>query len=59
MGGGALLGSSLKLDPKAGRPVISAVLLAAAEDAGWLSPGAEWDGDSHGRSHVAVEQRLR
>ena len=40
MGGGALSGSSLKLDPKAGRPVISAVLLAAAEDAGWLSPGA-------------------
>jgi hypothetical protein len=40
MGGGQLLGSSLKLDPKAGRPIISAVLLAAAEDDGWLSPGA-------------------
>jgi hypothetical protein len=40
MGGGQLLGSSLKLDPKAGRPMISAVLLAAAEDDGWLAPGA-------------------
>jgi hypothetical protein len=40
MGGGELLGSALKLDPKAGRPMIRAVLLAAAEDAGWLSPGA-------------------
>jgi len=40
MGGGELLGSSLKLDPKAGRPLISAVLLAAAEDDGWLAPGA-------------------
>ena len=40
MGGGELLGSSLKLDPKAGRPMIRAVLLAAAEDDGWLSPGA-------------------
>ena len=40
MGGGELLGSALKLDPKAPRPMIHAVLLAAAEDAAGLSPGA-------------------
>lgn len=40
MGGGELLGSALKLDPTAGRPMIRAVLLAAAEDDSWLSPGA-------------------
>jgi hypothetical protein len=40
MGGGELLGSSLKFDPKAGRPTIRAVLMAAAEDDGWLAPGA-------------------
>lgn len=40
MGGGELLGSTLKLDPKAGRPMIRAVLLAAAEDDGSLNPGA-------------------
>ena len=40
MGGGELLGCALKLEPKAGPPMIRAVLLAAAEDDGWLSPGA-------------------
>lgn len=39
LGGGELLGSSLKLDPKSGRPTIRAVLLAAAEDSNWLAPG--------------------
>jgi hypothetical protein len=40
IGGGELLGSALPLDAKAERPKIQAVLLAAAEDDNWLSPGA-------------------
>lgn len=53
MGGGVLLGSSLKLDPKAPPPLIRAVLLAAAEDDGWLSPGAP-----NGRAIPTVDRML-
>jgi hypothetical protein len=39
LGGGQLIGLTLPIDPKAPRQTIRAVLLAAAEDCDWLSPG--------------------